>query len=210
VGFLVFFYIFSAAKRKGAFLRNGCFCICFLGRFVAGLFGQSRSFFSRLSSRSFPCGCTPTHPFVKATAKNRQSFMLVVQGMTPSFLLRPSRAARPSQSGERSAFYAESRCHFRLDWQARASSLRKGRCIRHCSLRDPSFCSPKFFRESLPPSPSPRPHPFPGRARVKVEGTEPFCRARAEVVKVRPLASIRVFASVAFAAVRPPRKLLRV
>jgi hypothetical protein len=85
----------------------------------------SRSFFSRLSSRSFPCGCTPTHPFVNASAlpDSRPS---PLEDLTPSILLRPSRTAWPSQSLRRPACAAESTCHLRLALPARASSTREG------------------------------------------------------------------------------------
>jgi hypothetical protein len=50
----------------------------------------------------FACGCTPTHPFVKAAASSGNRSCLL-PGMTPSILLRPSRAATSSQSVLRSA-----------------------------------------------------------------------------------------------------------
>ena len=115
---------------------------------------MSRSSFSRLSSRSFPCGCTPTHPFVNSLAVRQSSGPR--RGPDTEDFVRPSRAAWPSQSGERSTTKVESKCHLRLALQARASSARKGRCNR---LLRSAFLICAFQTVS-------------GR---------PFCRARVEV-----------------------------
>jgi hypothetical protein len=71
----------------------------------------------------FKCGCTPTLPFVNASALpgSRPS---PLADLAPRILLRPSRSAWPSQSAGRSACGAESKWHLRLALPARASSAR--------------------------------------------------------------------------------------
>jgi hypothetical protein len=63
-----------------------------------------------------------------------------VGDLAPRILLRPSRAAWPSQSGLRSAWMAESKWHLRLALPARASSARG----RADATVDPWLCAGSF------------------------------------------------------------------
>jgi len=103
-----FWHTFCAKVRSGLFLR--CFVVLFLhcGFRVDGGYGLS---FRGCRAVLFACGCTPTHPFVNPSAGYDG---WPGPNLTPSILLRPSRAAWPSQSDRRSAAFAESRGHLRL------------------------------------------------------------------------------------------------
>jgi len=125
----------------------------------------------------FSCGCTPTHPFVDATAdcgrrsaRGRSAEDRLARRAL-SILLRPSREhmavsisltpdAGPGPSGT-------------ADWPrvARASSARREEGpMQPRRFRLPVLISPRPSREPLPPSPSPRPSPVGEASRGRGDG----------------------------------------
>ena len=109
-------------------------------------------FFSRLSSRSFhdPRGCTPTHPFVNTSAEYG-SRPGPKPGPDTEDSLRPSRTARPSQSGLRSAARRSPRGT--SDWPGRRGLLpQRGRADATVTPCFPRWSS-SFF-QGFPRAPS--------------------------------------------------------
>jgi hypothetical protein len=93
----------------------------------------SRSWFSRLSSRSFPCGCTPTHPFVNASAVT--TVVQVVATWHRVFCCdRLALQSRLNQIGARPRGPSPGATS---DWRCRRGPLlrsKKGRCNRDSSI----------------------------------------------------------------------------
>ena len=100
---------------------------------------RSRSSFSRLSSRSFPRGCTPTHPFVNPSAENggrsgpqepdTQCSAATVSRCKRRLNQNYARQSKPSPRGH-------------SDWLCRRGPLllqKKGRCNLPLRFRSPGL-----------------------------------------------------------------------
>ena len=136
---------FRSFPRLFLGLRTSCQC-------------RSRSSFSRLSSRSFPRGCTPTHPFVNPSAvkggrSGPQEPDTEYSAATVSLCMAVSFRVTLGQCR---------RVHGALQTGLAGEGLSPSR--RADATVAPTFplscvCFPRGSREPLPPSPSPRSSP---------------------------------------------------
>lgn len=168
----------------------------------------SRSWFARFLSRSFPCGCTPIHPFVNASTSCGSRSDAVDRIGHGVFWC--DRLALPSRLNQTNAQRLRLSPRATSDWLAGEGLFPKeGPMQPPCLIPRSAWLFLLFTppREPLPPSPSPRPSP-PRSDWGRGDGEGGTGRTPSVEPERRPRTSIPRHAAVASAVGHPACRAL--